>query len=97
MPVVTGNLYVAGDITRAVSIFARATLLGRQTVFSERFTGARITLDAHTLLELVVQWRATPAVSAYVRVENLLDTDYLTAFDRPGIHRTAVLGFRLAP
>ena len=97
VPRVTGNAYLATDLTRSFTTVARATLVGRQTVFTERFTGQRVTLDPYVLLELVAHWRASSTLDVYARVNNLLDTGYETAFDRPGVPRTGVLGVRATP
>jgi outer membrane cobalamin receptor len=48
-------------------------------------------------VELVTQWHASQALTLYARVDNLLNTRYQTAFDRPGSSRTAVLGVRMTP
>lgn len=97
VPRVTGNAFVAADLTRSFTTVARATLVGEQTVFTERFTGQRVTLDPYVLLELVAHWRASSTLEVYARVNNLFDTGYETAFDRPGVPRTGVLGVRATP
>ena len=97
VPQVAGNVYVEAGFLRSISALLRATLVGKRTVFSERFTGQRITLAPYALLGLVVQWHATRTVGMYARVENLLDEGYLTAFDRPGVTRSAAFGLRLTP
>ena len=93
-PRVTGSAFVAADLSQALTTFARVTLVGRKTVFTERFAGQRVTTDPYALLELVVQWHVSDALSAYTRLSNVLNTTYQTAYDRPGVPRTAVLGVR---
>ncbi len=94
VPAVTGNAWLAGDLSRLLGIVARAGLVGRQTVFTERFAGGRVTTPAYTLLELTAVMHASRTLDIYARLGNLLNTRYLTAFDRPGLPRTAVLGVR---
>jgi len=42
----------------------QATVVGRQTAFTERFAGQRITTSPYSLLEPVVQWCLLTATSA---------------------------------
>ncbi|MEM8816606.1 MAG: TonB-dependent receptor [Pseudomonadota bacterium] len=54
------------------------------------------TVDEHTVWELLGAWNFTPALSAYVKVDNLFDETYASARRpaglRPGLPRTAYLG-----
>jgi outer membrane receptor protein involved in Fe transport len=93
-PSVTGNAYVAVDVSGSLATLARITLVGRQTVFTERFAGQRVTLDPYALLQLVVQWQLNKTLGLYARIDNLLNGTYQIAFDRPGVPRTGVLGVR---
>jgi outer membrane receptor protein involved in Fe transport len=95
-PSVTGNAYVAADVSRSLATLARITLVGRQTVFTERFAGQRVTLDPYALLQLVVQWQVKKTLGLYARIDNRLNQTYQIAFDRPGVPRTGVLGVRTA-
>jgi vitamin B12 transporter len=95
-PRVTGNTYVAADVAPSFTTLARVTLVGRQTVFTERFAGQRVTIAPYALLEVVVQWHVSKALDVYTRFNNVLNTSYQTAYDRPGVPRTAVLGVRAA-
>ncbi len=94
VPNVTGSVFVAGDLIRGLSVVARVTVVGEQTVLTERFGGHRTTLDAHAPLDLVVQWHATRGLDMYTRLSNILNTSYYAAFDKPGSPFTAVVGFR---
>jgi vitamin B12 transporter len=96
VPSVTGTAHVTADLSEAVTAVARVTLVGKQTVFTERFSGQRVPVDPYTLLELVAQWHRSQALTLYARIDNVLNTSYQTAFDRPGTSRTAVLGVRMA-
>jgi vitamin B12 transporter len=96
VPEWTGNVVVNADISRVFSASARGRLVGEQEVFSERFSGERVTLDPYLVLGFTVRARIGALAEAYVRGENLLDTDYQTAYDRPGLPLTVVGGIRLA-
>jgi vitamin B12 transporter len=97
VPSVTGNVHVTADLSEGVTAVARVTLVGKQTVFTERFSGQRVPVDPYALVELVGQWHPSRALTLYARIDNLLNTSYQTAFDRPGSSRTAVLGVRMTP
>ena len=94
VPRVTGSAFVSGDLSDAISAVARITLVGQQTVFTERFSGRRKTLDAYAPFDLVVQWHASDALDLYTRLTNVLDTRYEAAVDKPGTRRAAVVGVR---
>jgi vitamin B12 transporter len=93
-PSITGNAFLSADVSKSLATVARVTLVGRKTVLTERFAGQRVTTDPYALLELVVNWHLSGALSVYARLGNLLNTAYQTAYDRPGVPRTAVLGAR---
>lgn len=96
-PRLTGNAFISGDLSDAFSALARVTLVGRQVVLTERFSGQRVASPAYALAELVLQWHASRAFTVYMRCGNLFDAHYLTAFDRPGVPRNVSVGMRLAP
>jgi vitamin B12 transporter len=91
----TGNAVLEGDLTRVFSASVRGRLVGKQEVFTERFFGERVTLDPYVLLGLTLRARVSGRAEAYLRGENLLDTGYLTGYDRPGLPLTLVGGMRL--
>lgn len=91
----TGNAFVEGDLTPALSVVIRGRLVGEQEVLTERFSGDRVELDPHFVLGATVRARLRPWIEAYLRGENLLDADYATAFDRAGLPLTAVVGVRV--
>lgn len=94
IPTLTGNAFVFGDVSRVISTFARVTLVGKQDVLANRFTGPRVPIDAYALAEVSLQWHVRSSVEAYTRVSNLFNTTYETAFNKPGLPRTVVLGLR---
>jgi len=94
VPRIAGSAFVAGDLFGSLTAVARVTLVGRQTVFTERFSGRRTTLDAYAPLDLVVQWHASRALDLYTRLLNVLDSRYQAAFDKPANPRAAVVGLR---
>ncbi|MDH3289471.1 MAG: TonB-dependent receptor [Gemmatimonadota bacterium] len=95
LPNWTGNIVFEGDLSGRLSATVRGRLVGKQDVFSERFSGSRETIDPYFLLGLTLRGQLARSAEAYVRVENLLDTEYATAFDRRGLPLTAVVGARL--
>jgi vitamin B12 transporter len=68
-----------------LSATVRGSVTGSQVVFSERFSGTRVTLDPYTLLGAAVRWQAAPAVSVQLAVDNALNVHYMAAYDRPGV------------
>ncbi len=70
-------------------------MVGAQTVLTERFSGRRAELDAYLLLGATLDYPVADRTSVYLRVDNLLDADYVTAYDRPGIPRTVAVGLRV--
>jgi outer membrane receptor protein involved in Fe transport len=94
VPSLTGSAFVSGDVSHAVSTLARVTLVGDQTVLTERFSGHRTTIGAHAALDMVIQWHLSQALDLYGRLNNALNTSYQAAFDKPGSPRTEVVGVR---
>lgn len=94
-PELIGSGYVHASLTRSLGMFTRATYLGRQVVLSERFSGDRVTIDGYVRLDATVDYRLGGNRLVYLRLENVLDTEYETAFDRPGIPFTAALGLAI--
>jgi outer membrane receptor protein involved in Fe transport len=94
VPALTANAWLSGDLSRRLTAQARATVVGRQTVFTERFTGLRVMTHAYALLELAAFLHVSRSLDLYARLGNLLDAHYLTAYDRAGLPRTGVLGLR---
>ncbi|HEX5725624.1 MAG TPA: TonB-dependent receptor, partial [Longimicrobiaceae bacterium] len=94
-PEVVGSAYLevaAGPRLRAI---LRGTHVGSQVQLSERFSGQRVELDAYTLAGVTVHYLVSPRWSVYGRLQNLFDTEYEAAFDRPGAPLSAALGVRL--
>ncbi len=94
VPALAGNAWVSAEPGRLVSLQARARLVGRQVVFTERFVGQRVTLAPYALLEASALFHVSRYVDLSARVANLLNTRYTTAFDRVGLPRTVLLGLR---
>jgi outer membrane receptor protein involved in Fe transport len=95
VPSVTGNAFVDVAVSPALSATFRGMVVGRQVVFSERFAGQRTRLDPYALLGMTLRWQTSSHAQFHLRVENLLNTQYAAAVDRPGLPLTAVLGARL--
>ena len=62
----------------------------------ERFSGPREAIDGYVRTGLAVRWSFSDDVALHGRIDNLFDTDYQTAFDRPGIPFSVALGLRIA-
>lgn len=92
-----GSAYVRARITSRVELTTRGTYIGSQMVLTERFSGRRVTLDPHVRVDGTLNYQLGERRTLYLRVRNLLDTDYQTAYDRPGIPLTAALGFTVDP
>ena len=93
-PSVVAGASLEMSVTDRVRAVVRADLVGSQTVLTERFSGRRVELDSRVLTGLTLNWDATTRWQLYARVDNLLDTQYETAYDRRGMPATAALGFR---
>ena len=92
--VLVSGLVEAGLGSRA-DLALRATHRGSQIVLENRFSGDRVEIDGYTVVDATLNVAVTPRATGYVKVRNLLDTTYQTAFDRPGLPATAVVGVRL--
>jgi outer membrane cobalamin receptor len=95
VPQWTGNAFVEGRLTGAFSAVVRGRIVGEQEVLTERFSGQRVRLDPYFLLGITVRAQLRSWLEAYARGENLLDADYATSFDKPGLPLTAVVGVRV--
>lgn len=94
-PAAVGSAFLQVTPVERVTAALRGTLVGRQWVLTERFSGRRVELDAYVLAGLNASVTVSPHLELYTRVDNLFDTAYETAFDRPGIPLTAAVGARL--
>ncbi len=95
-PTFTGSGFVQWNATPRFSGMVRARVVGSQITLTERFSGDRVDIDPYALLGLYLRYRLAGPIELYGRIDNLLDTKYDTAFDRPGIRRTLAIGFRIA-
>lgn len=95
-PSVTAAAFVGYEPHERLQLTVRSSVIGPQTVLSERFSGMREAIDGYILLGGVARYRLTSQLEVYARVDNLLDVAYQTAFDRPGIPATAAIGVQFA-
>lgn len=93
-PAYTASVYVDAPATRALSVLVRASAVGSQTVLANRFSGPRVGLASYRILGATARWRLTGVTSAYVQLENILNTYYDVAYDRPGLERALAVGLR---
>lgn len=94
-PALTANGFVEYHPTGRFTLVGRGLFVGRQTVLTERFSGERKRLQPYLLAGVNGTYLLRSGMSVYLRVDNLFDTSYQTAFDRHGIPVTGALGFRL--
>jgi outer membrane receptor protein involved in Fe transport len=93
-PAVVGSLSLAYRGGAAEGRMS-ARHVGAQTVLSERFSGERVDLDAFLLVGVSGSYRVADGAHLFLRLENLFDTEYQTAFDRPGIPATGAMGVEI--
>lgn len=77
------------------SALLRASTIGEQFVLTERFAGQRVEHPAYALFGLNLNYTHSRNTGLYLRVENLFDRRYRTAFDQLGQPLTATLGVRV--
>lgn len=94
-PWLTGDVQLAYGDAGGTDLAVRARAVGGQTVLSERFSGQRVALPGYVLVGLTASRPIASGARAYARLENLLNRSYETAFDRPGLPRSGVLGIEL--
>ena len=73
----------------------RTSVVGEQTVLTERFSGERRDLGSYALVGVNLNYAYRPESRVYLRVDNLLNHEYATAFDQRGMPLTAALGVQL--
>jgi vitamin B12 transporter len=94
-PDVVGAAYLKVSPAPRWTGTVRGTYVGGQTVLSERFSGARVRVDPYLLASVGVDYAASPMMMLYARLDNALDREYETAFDRPGAPITLFVGMRM--
>lgn len=94
-PSYTGTAWFDAPVGARGAALIRVLAVGRQTVLANRFSGPRVDIAPYALLGATASWRLTSGADTYVQLANLLDRDYQTAHDRPGIPRTIALGMRV--
>jgi vitamin B12 transporter len=94
-PAYTATAFAELPATNVFTLLLRASAVGRQTVLSERFSGARRSIDPYAVVMATGTYNVSPSLEAYFHAQNVLDARYDTAFDKPGAPRSAALGLRL--
>jgi vitamin B12 transporter len=94
-PAYNASAFVSAPVTSAFSILVRASAVGRQTVLSERYSGSRVSVDPYHVISGTATYRISPLLETYLHVENALDAEYDTAYDKPGAPRVLALGVRV--
>jgi vitamin B12 transporter len=85
VPGFTAAGFVDIPLPAQMSATLRGSVTGSRVAFSERFSGERIMLDSYTLVGATVRWLVGPRVNLQVVGNNLLNVNYQTAYDRPGV------------
>lgn len=94
-PDVVGAAYLQVSPVPRLTATVRGTYVGEQTVLSERFSGARVQVDPYLLASVGADYAVSRSTMLYARVDNALNAEYETAFDRPGAPMTLFVGLRL--
>lgn len=94
-PAYTGSVYVDAPLAAATTLAARVTGIGRQTVLANRYSGARVSVAPYSLVGFTLSQTLSADTDTYLELNNLLNRTYDVAYDRPGLPRTAVVGFRV--
>lgn len=94
-PSATGVLALTYQPSSGRDVTVSARGVGAQTVLSERFSGARVEIPGYVLMGLSAGQEVRPGVRVYLRLDNALDREYQTAFDRPGLPATGTVGMLL--
>lgn len=89
------TVWIESDPDARFTARLSALRVGEQVVLTERFSGERVTLDPYTLFGVALRWRVRPGVALHGRIDNLFDTGYDTAFDRPGSPIDIAVGVRI--
>jgi vitamin B12 transporter len=88
-------LGVEWQVTSRLSALLRGAAIGQQFVLTERFSGRRVEQPAYQVFGMNVNFDYSSNTTVYLRVENLFDRNYETAFDQRGQPLTATLGIRV--
>ena len=94
-PSATGVLELSYQPSSGLDVTVSARGVGAQTVLSERFSGARVEVPGYVLMGLSAGKEVRPGIRFYLRMDNALDREYQTAFDRPGAPAVGTLGMVL--
>jgi len=85
-----------GWAKRAVTVDLTGTFVGRRTDSDFGSLATPVTsVDGYAIWSLSGHYRFTPNASAYVRVDNLTDRDYMEVFGYQSWRRTASVGVRV--
>jgi vitamin B12 transporter len=95
-PTYTASAFVGLPATKSISVLARVTSIGPQTVLSDRFRGTRETLASMQVLGATATWNIKQSMDAYFQLEHAVSQVSATGFDRNGPPPSrAALGMRV--
>ena len=94
-PDYTATAFVELPAASALTVLFRVSAIGRQTVLAERFSGPRVSIDPYSVVMTTATYSVSSSLDAYLHAQNVLDTHYETAYDKPGAPRSIALGLRM--
>jgi vitamin B12 transporter len=94
-PSATGTVALSYRAATGPDLTVSVRGVGAQTVLSERFSGARVEIPGYALVGVTAAQDVMPGLRVFVRLDNALDRDFDTAFDRAGIPATGSVGMAL--
>jgi outer membrane receptor protein involved in Fe transport len=94
-PTYTASGYTTFPVFSPLSMTLRLSGVGPQIVLSERFSGARVSVAPYQTLGATATWPVSRTLDVYLHAENVLNSTYATAFDKPGAPRSVAAGIRI--
>ena len=64
-------------------------------MLADRYSGPRESVAPYHTISGTATYTLSPMFEMYLHVENALDTEYYTAYDKPGAPRVLALGVRV--
>jgi vitamin B12 transporter len=93
-PTYTGGAFVTLPDLHPLKVTVRVIAIGPQTTITSRFSGTREPIPSYQTVNLSVRLPIGARLEAYSQIENIFNSGYLVAYDRPGAPRSIALGLR---
>lgn len=94
-PAYNASAFITAPATSALSLTLRVSSVGRQTVLADRFSGPRESVAPYHTISGTATYTLSSMFETYLHVENALDAEYATGYDKPGAPRVLALGVRV--